>query len=371
MEPLSEQVVQERGARSGPPAPAPAPRPNVLAGRSPLGLALSAVRAGPLFILLTVTVAMALLSPFFLTERNLQNLGAQSSIIAALAIGQLLVIVVRGIDISVGSTVALSGVLGATVAATAWGSSGLVVILTMLLVGLAVGTLNALLIVKGRLVQPLIVTVATLGIVRGLALVITNGETKLGMPPAVVDIGNGFVGPIPASVVVVGFLAVIAYIFMSRTQWGRWLYAVGGNPEAAKRLGVSSDRVVMSAYVICGLTAAIGGVIVAGRTNAGSPNAGNLMELDAITAVVIGGASLAGGRGSVGNVLAGALILGIIRNGLDLQDVNPFWQNVAIGCIVLVALELDVLRRALEERMRVRGSVTRRGAGAAGEEAAR
>jgi ribose transport system permease protein len=366
MEPTSEQAaVQQRPVRSGPVSPAPGGR--VVAGRSPLTLALSAVRAGPLFILLTVTIAMALLSPFFLTERNLQNLGAQSSIIAALAIGQLVVIVVRGIDISVGSTVALSGVLGATVFATAWGHGGFVVIVAMLLTGLAVGTLNALLIVKGRLVQPLIVTVATLGIVRGLALVITDGETQLGMPPVIADIGNGFVGPIPASVVVVAGLALVAYIFMSRTQWGRWLYAVGGNPEAAKRLGVSSDRVVMSAYVICGVTAAIGGLIVAGRTNAGSPNAGNLMELDAITAVVIGGASLAGGRGSVGNVIAGALILGIIRNGLDLQDVNPFWQNVAIGCIVLVALELDVLRRALEERMRVRGSVARRGEAAAEE----
>lgn len=340
--------------------PARAPRLGVRE-RSPLSLALGAVRAGPLFILLVLAIAMAILAPYFLTERNLQNLGAQTSIIAALAVGQLLVIVVRGIDISVGATIALTGVLGAEIATTSWGSSSFVVIVAMLLVGLAVGTANAFLIVKGRLLQPLIVTVATLGIVRGIALVVSDGVTVNGMPSAVVSLGNGFVGPLPASVVLVGGVALVVYVLMSRTQWGRWYYAVGGNPEGADRLGVPSKRVVMSAYMICGVTAAIAGLIVAGRTNAGSPSAGTLMELDAITAVVIGGASFAGGRGTVGNVLAGALILGIIRNGLDLQDVNPFWQNVAIGCIVLIALELDVVRRALEDKLRVRSSANARG----------
>jgi len=330
------------------------PRRATRVERTPLNTILAAVRAGPLFILVALIIAMAILSPYFLTERNLQNLGAQTSIIAALAIGQLLVIIVRGIDISVGSTIALTGVIGVQIGMTDWGSSGFVVIVAMLLVGLAVGTVNATLIVKGRLLQPLIVTVATLGIVRGLALVISDGTTQSGLPSAVVWVGNAFVGPIPASVVVVGLAALAMFVFLTRTQWGRWFYAVGGNPEGASRLGVSSNRVVMSAYMICGVTAALAGLIVAGRTDAGSPSAGSLMELDSIVAVVIGGASLAGGRGTVGNVIAGALILGVIRNGLDLQGVDPFWQNVAIGTIVLLALELDVLRRVLEERVRAR-----------------
>jgi ribose transport system permease protein len=303
-------------------------------------------------MLIGLFIAMSLLSPFFLTTRNLQNLAAQTSIIGALAVGQALVIVLRGIDISVGSTIGLAGVVGATV--TTWdGISGGMTIVTMLLVGLAVGTVNGLLIVKGRLPQPLIVTVATLGIVRGLALVLTEGKTLTSIPDPVNTVGSGFIGPLPLPAVLVLALATVTWVFMAKTQWGRWFYAVGGDPEAAKRLGIPVDRVVLSGYVLCGVAAGVAAVIVAGRTGAGSPTAGTLLELDAITAAIIGGASLAGGRGNVGNVLAGAMVLGVIRNGLDLLDVNPFWQSVAIGCIVLVALELDVLRRTLEERIRV------------------
>ena len=157
--------------------------------------------------------------------------------------------------------------------------------------------------------------------------------------------------PLPALLVAV--LAGAAWVLLNRTQWGRWIYAVGGDPEAARRVGIPVDRVLISVYVLCGAAAGIAGLLVAGRTDAGSPNAGQLLELDSITAVIIGGASFFGGRGNVGNVVAGALIIGVIRNGLNLLDVTPFWQSIAIGTLVIVSLELDVLRGQLERRMRV------------------
>lgn len=309
------------------------------------------VRTGPLLILLILCLAMGALSPFFWTERNLQNLGVQTSIIAALALGELLVIVARGVDISVGSVVALTGVMGITVAASPSGG-WLSVLAVMLATGLVVGAVNGVLIVKGRIPQPLIVTVATLGIVRGVALLVSDGGTKTGFPGPIVTAGSGFLGPLPVPVLLVAGLALGLFAMTTKTQWGRWIFAVGGNPDAARRLGVPADRVLISVYVICGCTAAFAGVLTAGRTDSGSPFAGQLLELDAITAVIIGGASLFGGRGSVGNVVVGALILGVIRNGLDLLDVAPFWQSVAIGCVILVALELDALRAALEQRFR-------------------
>lgn len=310
------------------------------------------MNAGPIFVLIALVCAMAILSPYFLTGLNIRNLAAQTSIVAALAVGQLIVIVSRGIDLSVGSTIGLVGVVGATAATWDWMSGGFVLLL-MLLVGVVVGFGNGLLIVKGGLPQPLIVTVATLGVIRGLALVVTDGEVLITVPDLVLTLGGDYIGPVPVPALVVGMGAGVTWIFMAKTQWGRWFYVVGGDPEAARRLGLPTDRVLMSAYVLCALWAAVAGVLLAGRTGTGSPTAGTLLELDAITAVIIGGASLIGGRGNVGHVLIGALVVGTIRNGMDLLGVAPFWQTIAVGAVVLAALELDVLRRKLEERLRV------------------
>jgi ribose transport system permease protein len=309
--------------------------------------ALRVVEAGPVLILAVVALVMSLLSPFFLTERNLTNLGFQTSIVAVLALGQLLVILTRGIDLSVGSVVALAGVLGVMA-----GDSGVVVVLTMVLAGALVGALNGLVLVKGRVMNPFIVTLGTLSIVRGAALVISDAQTESGLPSLVEALGNDSVGPFPLPAVLVAVLGALTYVLLARTQWGRWIYAVGGDPDAGRRVGIPVDRVLISVYVLCGLAAGIAGLLVAGRTDAGSPTAGQLLELDAITAVIIGGASFFGGRGSVGNVIAGALIIGVIRNGLNLLDVTPFWQSIAVGTLVIVSLELDVLRGELERRLR-------------------
>jgi ribose transport system permease protein len=308
---------------------------------------LRGLQAGPVLILVVLCVAMTLLSPFFLTERNLTNLGFQASFVAVLALGQLLVILTRGIDLSVGSVVGLAGVLG--VLAT---GSGALTIAVFLATGAAVGLANGGVQVWGRVANPFIVTLGTLGIVRGLALVISDGQTKTGLPDVVDTLGSGTLGGIPMPVILVAALATAAATLLNRTQWGRWIYAVGGNPDGARRAGIPVDGVLLSVYVLCGLAAGIAAILVAGRTDSASPQAGQLLELDSITAVIIGGASFLGGRGRVGNVIAGALIIGVIRNGLDLLDVSPFWQLIAIGALVIVSLELDVLRGRLETRLR-------------------
>ena len=193
---------------------------------------------------------MALLSPFFLTERNLTNLGFQTSIVAVLALGQLLVILTRGVDLSVGSVVALAGVLGVMA-----GDSGIVVVACMALTGALVGAFNGLVLVKGRVLNPFIVTLGTLSIVRGVALVVSDAQTVSGLPPLVQTLGTDKVGPIPVPALLVAVLALLTWLLLARTQWGRWIYAVGGDPDAARRVGIPVDRVLLSVYVLCGLAA--------------------------------------------------------------------------------------------------------------------
>jgi ribose transport system permease protein len=308
--------------------------------------ALRVVQAGPLLILALLFVAMALLSPYFLTGRNMTNLGFQAAFVAVLALGQLLVIITRGIDLSVGSVVGLAAVLAAGA------GSGATTLLVFAACGLAVGLANGSILVWGRVMNPFIVTLGTLGIVRGLALVVSDGQTQTGLDPVVSALGSESVAGIPVPVLIVAALSLALAALLGRTQWGRWIYAVGGNPDAARRAGIPAGRVLVSVYALSGLMAGIAAILIAGRTDSASPLAGQLLELDAITAVIIGGASFLGGRGSVLNVLAGALIIGVIRNGLDLLSVSPFWQMIAIGGLVILSLELDVVRGQLETRLR-------------------
>jgi ribose transport system permease protein len=313
---------------------------------------LRVLQLGPVLILVALCAVLAILSPVFLTERNVTNLGFQVSIVAVLALGQLLVILTRGIDLSVGSVVALSGVLGAMALDGSFASSGFGVVLVMLAVGLAVGLMNGVILVKGRILNAFIVTLGTLSIVRGVALLVADAQVNVGMPPVIAATGADKLGPIPVPAALVLVLGLVTWVLTTKTQWGRWIYAVGGDPDGARRLGVPVDRVLMSVYALCGLSAGVAAILVAGRTGVGDPNAGTLVELDAITAVIIGGASFFGGRGGVWNVLAGALIIAVMRNGLNLLDVEPFWQMVAIGVLVIVSLELDLIRAHIEDRLR-------------------
>jgi ribose transport system permease protein len=316
-----------------------------------LRAALLLIRAGPAVILLGLVAVMSLLSPVFLTTGNAGNVLAQSAVIALLAVGQLLVILTRGIDLSVGSTLALSAVVGALVFAEV--PSGWAVVAAMLATGVAVGAVNGVVYVWGRLPHPFIVTLATLSIARGLALWLSGGQPKQGMPEAVQDVGGKSVGWLPYSTFLVLAVALLVAFGCARVVWGRWIYAVGGNPEAARRTGIPVNAVLCSVYVLSGLTAGFAAVVTAGRLDAGSPTFGQLAELDSIAAVVIGGASFLGGRGTVVNALVGALMIGVIRNGMNLLNVDAFLQPIVIGVVIVLAVELDVLRGWLERRFRV------------------
>lgn len=318
-------------------------------------LGLRLLRTGPAVILVALVIIMALLNEYFLTIRNLQNLLTQTTMIATLALGQLLVIVVRGVDVSVGSVLGLTVVLSGLMMESGL-DSGLLHVAVFISAGALFGLFNGFMIVKGGIPQPLIVTVATLGIGRGMALLLSGGTEHIGMTQVIQAAGNGSAFGIPIPAILVAMVTLVLAVLTLKTLWGRWIYAVGGNPDVAGWLGVPRDRVIMSCYMLSGVTAGIAGMIYAGRTDAASPLAGVGMELDAVTAVIIGGASLFGGRGHIVNALIGALIIGVIRNGLNLMSVSPFWEAIAIGGSILLALELDVLRRYFEEKLRARAA---------------
>lgn len=317
-----------------------------------MSLALRMLSVGPLLILAILVVAISIATPNFLKPVNLGNIAAQTAVIAIVAIGQHLVILTRGIDLSVGANLALATVVGGLAFRVA--DSAPLVMAAMLLSGAAIGAVNGLVYVFGRLPHPFIITLATLSITRGLALELAIGHTTMrGMPEAIAAIGGGATLGVPNSFfVVLGVIA--AAVFLSGAMvWGRWIYAVGGKPEAAVQMGIPVKWVLVSVYVISGLCAGIGAIVLSGRTEAGSPLYGNLLELDTIAAVIIGGASFLGGRGHVGHALVGAVMIGVIRNALNLLNVDVFFQMIAIGLIIVAAVEADVLRNHLEAKVRV------------------
>jgi ribose transport system permease protein len=316
-----------------------------------LQLGLGILRLGPALILLFLFVGVSLAVANFFTTRNIGNVLSQTSVVSVLALGQLLVIITRGIDLSVSSTLALSSVIGAIVYTHV--HSAPLVILAILGTGLAVGAVNGVVFVVGRVPHAFIVTLASFLAVKGIALLISDGTPILGMPGAVQTIGGGSISWFPYSFFVVVGLAVLVVVACSALVWGRWLYAVGGNPEAARRTGIPVRSVLISVYVLAGLAAGVAGLIEAGLTATGSATFGEDTQLDSIGAVIIGGAAFAGGRGTAGNALVGAFTIGVIRNALNLANVNAFYQLIVIGLVVILAVEADVLRGYLENRFRV------------------
>ena len=334
--------------REPPPSWPPGGRPG--AGLA-ISLALRLLSVGPLLILIVLVAGISLLTTNFLKPVNISNILAQTAVIAIVAIGQHLVILTRGIDLSVGANLALATVVGGLVFRTV--DSGLLVAMAVLLTGAVVGAINGVVYVFGRLPHPFIITLATLSVCRGLALELAPGHTTMrGMPDWIVAVGGSEIFGVPSSFLVVLVVAGAALFMTKAMVWGRWIYAVGGDPEAAVEMGIPVKGVLISAYVISGLCAGVGGVVLAGRTGASSPLFGNLLELDTIAAVIIGGASFLGGRGHVGHALVGAVMIGVIRNALNLLSVDVFFQMIAIGLIIVVAVEADVLRNHLEGRAR-------------------
>ncbi len=320
-------------------------------GVSAVALGLKLLSVGPLLILVILVAVISFLTPHFLTPINISNILAQTAVIAIVAVGQYLVILTRGIDLSVGANLALATVIGGLVFRSV--DSAPLVMLAMLLTGMTVGAVNGLVYVYGRLPHSFIITLATLSICKGLALELAPGHTTMrGMPDAITFIGGSSTFIFPNSFFVVAGVAALVLIMAKFMVWGRWIYAVGGAPEAAVEMGIPVKGVLVSTFVISGLCAGIGAAVLSGRTAASSPLYGNLLELDTIAAVIIGGASFLGGRGNIGHALVGAVMIGVIRNALNLNNVDVFFQMIAIGLIIVVAVEADVIRNHLEAKAR-------------------
>lgn len=274
----------------------------------------------------------------FLNWSNLSQVIRAVSYIAIMAVGQAVVIIAGGIDLAVGSVLGLCGVVTATMLNQNYGI--VIAIIASLLVGSASGAVNALLITQAKL-PPFIATLGMMSIARGLAFAITGGETIRNLPAEYLAIGQGELLGIPIPILLMALVAIVVGYFLSSTKYGRYAYAIGGNEEAALFSGVNVGRMKIIFYSLCGLCAAIAGVLFTARFGVGQSTAGLGYELDVIAAAVIGGVSLTGGRGTILGVIIGSLFMGILRNGLVLLNVSAYWQQVAIGVVIILAVILD------------------------------
>jgi ribose transport system permease protein len=299
--------------------------------------------AGILFVLIALCVILSIVAPRFLTLRNVTNVVRQFSVIAIMSVGMTYVIITAGIDLSVGSIIALSGCM------TAWFLVEGYPIWLSVLIGLALGALtgvvNGLLIVKVRL-APFIATLGTMGIARGVVLALTMGYPIQPFPEAFEVIGRGYLGPIPIPVVIMTVVVIAGHIFLGRTTIGRYIYYVGSNPTAARLSGLNVGRILILVYTMAGFLSGLAAVVLVSRLTSAQSNMGTGWELDAIAAVVIGGTSLAGGEGSVLGSLIGAALMGVIKNALILLGVNVYWQSVVIGIVIVLAVALDAWRQS-------------------------
>ena len=295
-------------------------------------------RMGPLVGLILIVVILSVMSSDFLTVGNVFNVLRQVSINALIAFGMTFVILTGGIDLSVGSIIALSSAFAAGMMAS--GSSSWLAILACVAAGTLMGTVNGVVIARGK-VAPFIATLATMTIFRGLTMVYTDGRPITGLPDSFGLIGRGYLFQVPMPVIWMVAAFVILYILLKFTSFGRHVFALGGNEEATRLSGINTKRVKVLVYSISGLLSSISGIILTSRLNSAQPTAGTSYELDAIAAVVLGGTSLAGGKGWIGGTLIGAMIIGVLDNGLNLMNVSSFYQQVVKGAVILLAVLLD------------------------------
>jgi ribose/xylose/arabinose/galactoside ABC-type transport system permease subunit len=292
---------------------------------------------GSLLGLLLIGAVLSLLSDRFLTASNLINVARQVSINAIVAAGMTIVIITGGIDLSVGSTIALAGCAALLAARPAGDVVGM---LTGIVVAAGVGLLNGALIAWGR-VPPFITTLATMTVVRGAALVLTHGEPIVKTAGPYLWLGQAVIGPIPVPILLMIATLLAAHWFLSRTRWGTYVYAVGGNAEAARLAGISVAGIQILVYVLGGVLAGLAGLVLAARLSSAQPNTGVGFELDAIAAVVLGGTSLMGGEGTIWGTVVGAFIIGVLNNGFNLMNVSPFYQLIAKGGVIVLAVLVD------------------------------
>ncbi|MGE5607326.1 MAG: ABC transporter permease subunit [Bacteroidota bacterium] len=288
--------------------------------------------------LIGLAIVLTILTPRFLTLSNFTNILRQTSLNAIMAVGMTFVILTAGIDLSVGSIFAFAAAI--TAGMLAGGVNVYFAVAAGLVIGAFLGTVNGFLITMGK-VPPFISTLAMMTILRGATLVYTNGQPITGLGDAFYYVGGGFIGIFPVPVIITFIVFGLGYYILSQCKIGRYFYALGGNEEAARLSGINTDYVKTIAYTISGLLAALSGIIIASRLNSAQPTAGQGAELDAIAAVVLGGTSLSGGQGGVIGTLIGALIIGVLNNGLNLLNVTPFYQLIAKGAVILIAILVD------------------------------
>jgi ribose/xylose/arabinose/galactoside ABC-type transport system permease subunit len=301
-----------------------------------------------IFIAVAIECAVfSLLSPSFLSLNNFVNVTLQIAIYGILAIGMTIVMITGGIDLSIGSVVALVGVVAAILSKKPLLPADLMILTAMLAgmaVGIATGALSGSLIARFS-IPPFIVTLAMMTICRGLVFIITGGFTEGELPPHFGWLGRGHLWFIPVPVVIMAILFAAGHVLLRQTAFGRHIYALGGNEEAARLSGIRVKRTKILVYSLNGLLAGLAGVTLAARLGAGAPASGLGYELDVIAAVVVGGTSLSGGRGSVIGTMAGTIFIGVLNNGLNLANVDPYTQKVALGVVILAAVWLDQIQK--------------------------
>lgn len=296
---------------------------------------------GLVIALVIISALISFANPNFFTVPNLVNVVRQISINGILAVGVTFVLLTGGVDLSLGSVVALAGVVAASAAHPQ--QYPVVVPLALgVLTGAACGAVNGFVVTKGR-VAPFIATLGMMTVARGLALVVSGGRPVSNLSPAFTRLGGDVMGiPIPA--IILAVIALLSYVFLKHLRLGRYIFAVGGNEHAAWASGINVGMVKLLAYTVCGALAGVAGVVLAARITTGQPNAGVGYELDAIAAVVIGGTSLSGGVGGVGGTILGSLLMGVINNGLDLMNVTSYYQSIVKGIIIVGAVLFDRTR---------------------------
>jgi ribose transport system permease protein len=288
-------------------------------------------------------VYLSVASDAFLSASNLFNIGVQSAVVAIIAIGMTIVIITAGIDLSVGSVAALSGVLGAMMVVK-YGVPIPLAIAGGVAIGAVAGLVNGLLVTQAGM-APFIATLGMLSVARGLGYIVTDSVAVSGEPLEFKLLGQGKLGPLPIPILALVIIALTGHFVLTRTKLGRYAYAMGSNIDAARLSGIPVKRYLTIIYIISGILAGFAGMIAASRVNSGQPNFGIGLELDVIAATVIGGASLFGGEGKIIGTLLGALLIALIRNGSVLLDINTFYQQVIIGVIIWIAVFWDQYRR--------------------------
>ncbi|MCL2197751.1 MAG: ABC transporter permease [Defluviitaleaceae bacterium] len=300
-------------------------------------------RFSPIFILIVLIIFMSLANDRFFQVANFINIFRQIAILGVVSMGMTLVILTGGIDLSVGPMMAVSAAIMG-VAATQWGIAPVPAVALGLAAGTVLGVINGMVITKGQ-IQPFIATLGMMVAARGVVLLLTGGLAVRGIPEPMLTIGSRFVGRIPQSAFVLVAVAVVAWILLNKTTFGRNIMAIGGNSEASRTSGIRVDRVKIIVYAICGFFCAIAGFLYMGRVNSVPPLMASGMELQAITAVALGGTSLSGGNGSIMGTVIGVITIGVLNNGLNLMNVSAAWQQVILGIMITIVVILDSWRK--------------------------